>query len=125
VSLAAPRCAVCGRFFSPDIRSGCHQRYCRAKCARQVKRQRDREYQRHERHTPEGQVAKYVENRATRARLEWSAYMRFWWKADAERAARIQRAAAARYYQWHREEILRRKRQRRLRTKAAGKACPH
>lgn len=123
--MAARRCAICGRFFRPDIRSGRHQRYCCAKCARHAKRERDREYQLLERRTTEGQLAKREDNKATRARLNWPAYMRFWWKADAERAARIQRAAASRYYQQHREEILRRRRERRLRTKPVGKAWSH
>jgi hypothetical protein len=121
--LAPRRCPVCGRFLRAIVRGRRRQHYDRAQCARQAKRDRDRQYQREARRTTEGRAAKRVENEATRECLGWAEYLRFWRKAHAEDVAELNRRAARRYYLQHRAQILAKRRLERSRKKAAPDAC--
>jgi hypothetical protein len=106
--------------FRPDPRSRRHQRYHSRRCAKKAKRERDRLHKKAYRATGLGREQRKRENERTRDRLGWTEFMRFWRKADAVRAARLDRNAAQRYYERHRDQIveklrLKRAAQRRLR----------
>ncbi len=66
-----------------------------------------------------------MENEATRERLGWDEYMRFWRKAKPERRAAQERARAKRYYEAHRAEILAKRHRERAAHKAARTAWSH
>ena len=124
-SLGPRRCPICGRFLRATVRGRRRQHYARAECARQAKRDRDRQYQREARRDPEGRAAKRVQNEATREQLGWTEYMRFWRKAKPELRAAQERARAKRYYRRHRAAILAKRRRTRAAQKAARTACSH
>lgn len=98
--MAAGRCSTCGRFIPRK------QRYCGPKCARQLKRKRDREHKRNYRDTGLGRAQREQEARVRR--VPQRHYMRGWRGRNRQRAHRLDREAAARYYERHREEVLQR-----------------
>jgi hypothetical protein len=49
--------------------------------------------------------------------------MRYWRKRESERAARIDRRAAAKYYERHREEVLDRRRKQRHKQTGSDPPC--
>jgi hypothetical protein len=123
--LSPRQCPVCGRFLRAIVRGRRRQQYDRSQCARQAKLNRDRQYQREARRDPEGRAAKRADNAATRERLGWTEYMRFWRKAKPERRAAQERARAKRYYRRHRAAILAKRRRARAADKGARTACSH
>ncbi len=117
----ALRCAICGRCLRPDPRSARHQRYCR-RCRKKAKRAHDRAHKQLYRETGLGKEQRKRESQKRRERLGWADYMRYWRKADAVRSVRIDREAARRYYERHREAIVQKRRQQRAARKALQKA---
>lgn len=112
------RCAVCHRWFHPDVRSVGHQKYCSRRCAKKAKRERDRLHKKRYRETGLGQQQRRRENRRTRERVGWAPYMRYWRKAEPATRAAQERERARRYYRTHREEILQKRRERRAQKRA-------
>jgi len=107
------RCAICGRFFSPEPRARLQQKCCSKKCSKKLKRRRNRQHKQLYRQTGLGKEQRRRENETQRDRLGWNDYMRFWRKATPEIRARQERERARRYYQAHRDQILAKRRQRR------------
>jgi hypothetical protein len=120
--LAARRCAICGRRFRPDVRNQRHQRTCSPRCAQEAKRRYDRAYHRQANGTPEGRTCKRIKNREYREQQDWTRMMRYRRKADPQRAARLDRKAARRYYWRHRDRILQQRREKRADQKALRRA---
>lgn len=122
-------CSVCGTTFTPDVRSRHHQRYCRRRCYLVAKRARDRHHKQRYRETGLGKEQRRRENEASRTRIGWNAYMRFWRKAKPKERARRERERARRYYLQHRAEILRKRRLKRAAPQSARtgveQACSH
>lgn len=116
----APRCAGCGRFFKPDVRSQHHQKYCSPRCAKKAKRRRDKKYKRQYRETALGAEQRKRESEKRRDKLGWANYMRRWRQADPEVRAQQARRQARQYYQKHRVGILTKRRQGRRVQKAAS-----
>jgi hypothetical protein len=90
-------------------------------CRLRAKRNRDREHKRRYRETGQGRE----QRRRERERLDATRYQRFWRKAHATDAARLNRQAARRFYERHRDAILRKQRERyaaqRMLRKASSK----
>ena len=116
---------MCGRAYRPHPRSHGHQKYCFGGCAKRAKRERDRIHKQRYRETGLGREQRRRESAKRREHLGWADYMRYWRKADARRTARQERDRAQRYYQQHREQILRKRREQRRVRKASGGACSH
>ncbi len=89
-----------------------NRKYCR-RCAKEAKRERNRRHKRRYRETGLGREQRKRENRRARERLGWAEYMRFWRKANPRRTAKRNRAKCERYYEQHREKILRQRREQR------------
>ncbi len=117
------RCEVCDKLFVPDVRSRRHQKYCRPRCAKKAKSERDREHKKAYRGTGLGQEQRRRENRQQRERLGWPRYMSYVRKKHPEKTAALDQAAARRYYEQHREKILTKLRARRMRKKQLGEGC--
>jgi hypothetical protein len=93
---------VCGRFLCAIVRGRRRQHYDRTQCARQAKLDRDRQYQREARRTPEGRVdpppepaepeaTDYLagpDDPARARRLAWSDLFRRVWREDILRCGR-------------------------------------
>lgn len=117
-------CVRCGKRLRFDVSHRRNRKYCR-RCAKQAKREYDRQYKQDYRAKPCGKEQRQRESCKRRARLGWSEYMRFWRKADSWRVAAQERARAKKYYHCHRATILAKRRAQRAATKAAQKACSH
>ncbi len=117
--MGSKRCPICGRFFEPDIRNRRRQQYDSRRCAKKAKQRYDQLYQRELDATAEGKFGKREKARQYRQRVDWARLMRYRRKADPRSTARLNRKAARRYYQRHREQILQKRRQQRAGRKAA------
>ncbi len=114
----------CGKRLRFDPSHRRNRKYCRL-CAKQAKREYDRQYKQDYREKPCGKAQRQRENQRLRECLGWAEYMRYWRKADSWRVAAQERARAKRYYQRHRAKILAKRRAQRAARKAAQKACSH
>jgi hypothetical protein len=110
-------CVICGASFIPNPRSARQQKCCSKACSKALKRLRDKLHKQRYRETGLGQEQKKRENRATRKRLDWRRYKRFWRKADPYRRNAQERARAKRYYQKNKARILEKLRQKRAQKK--------
>ena len=117
-------CVRCGKRLRFNASHRRNRKYCRS-CAKQAKREYDRQYKRDYRAKPCGKEQRQRESRKRRARLDWSEYIRYWRKADSWRVAAQERARARSYYQRHRAEILAKRRAQRAARKAAQQPCSH
>ncbi|MDI7269314.1 MAG: hypothetical protein QME96_15095, partial [Myxococcota bacterium] len=72
---------------------------------------------------PGAKAHKQAQNEGYRETNDWTQYMRYWRKRESDRAARIDRAAAAKYYERHRDEVLARRRDRRRPRTASRTPC--
>jgi hypothetical protein len=82
-----------------------------------AKRERDREHKKRYRDNGLGQEQRKRENARTRERLGWAEYMRYWRKANPRQRSKVNRAKCQLYYEQHREEILRKRREQRAAKK--------
>lgn len=114
----------CGRRLRFDASHRRNRKYCR-RCAKEAKREYDRQYKQDYREKPAGKAQRQRENQRLRERLGWTAYMRYWRKADSWRVAAQERARAKSYYHRHRAKILAKRRAQRAGRKAAQEACSH
>lgn len=117
-------CVRCGKRLRFDVSHRRNRKYCRP-CAKQAKREYDRQCKQDYREKPCGKEQRQRENERLRERLGWAEYMRFWRKADSWRVAAQERARAKKYYHCHRTEILAKRRAQRAASKVAQKACSH